>query len=161
MKTSDLRELFRSRIVFRGRILFPHFSGGNKNLTTTENSPTSVPWSPPGSLQELIHAPGTGTMRKWASISILAVNFPGMLHGFFQPGVEQQQPRLDLPGQGCRRRNQGRFGELQMRAQGAKKLQRPFLHGNSGFQPCPGASRTLGAVPAGLPHPWECSGGDS
>lgn len=49
MKPSDLRELlrgrvvFRGRIVLRGRILFPHFLGGNKNLTTTENSPTSVP----------------------------------------------------------------------------------------------------------------------
>lgn len=40
----------------------------------------------PGSLQELIRAPGARTMRKWASISTLAINFPGTLHGFSSEG---------------------------------------------------------------------------
>lgn len=66
--------------------MFPRFSGGNENLTTSESPPTSVPWSPPGSLQELIRAPGTRTTRKWASISMLAINFPGMLQGFSSEG---------------------------------------------------------------------------
>lgn len=146
MKPSDLTE------ISRGRILFPRFSGGKENFTSTESPPRSVPWSPPGILQELIRAPGTGTMRKWASISILAINFPGMLHGFSSEGWNSISHTwiCQAGAEVLQKKEQMWFGKVQM------SVQRVNTHrgrsSSSGFKPCP-AAWTLGAVPA-----WGHSG---
>lgn len=78
------------------------FSGRDENFTAIDSPPHLCAHSPPhSSLQELICVLGSHTTRKLASVSILAINFPGMLHVFFQQGMEQHQQSFYPPGQGA------------------------------------------------------------